>query len=236
MHAPMRNERVGLGILALNDRIGISSSAIMHGNFAYRIPAGEGILSLGLGGGLSVVRNRWGNLVAVQPDDDLLKGNSPRYILPDFSIGTYFYTRNLFLSFSIPMFLTHRFNPSSGSFDLVNDYSEYNYFLSGGYLIEAGSRWKFMPSLMVRYQPASVPQEDLNLYLIYRDRVWAGISYRSNRSVIGLLVYQVNNQLGVAYSYGLGLGERSGYMGGSHEIMIRYDFRYIIDVIDPRYF
>ena len=37
MHAPMRNEKVGLGLLAVSDQRGISSSGIMTGNFAYRI-------------------------------------------------------------------------------------------------------------------------------------------------------------------------------------------------------
>jgi len=42
--------------------------------------------------------------------------------------------------------------------------------------------------------------------------------------------------LAIAYSYDMGFGKVGGYMGSSHEIMIRYDFRYIIDVINPRFF
>ena len=34
----------------------------------------------------------------------------------------------------------------------------------------------------------------------------------------------------------MGLGDTGRTMGGAHEIMIRYDFRYVIDVMNPRYF
>ena len=95
---------------------------------------------------------------------------------------------------------------------------------------------KILPSVMVRLTPMSKPQADLNLHLILFDKIHTGLSYRSNKSIVGLLMYHVNNQLAVAYSYDMGFGKIGGYMGGSHEIMIRYDFRYIIDVINPRYF
>ncbi len=89
---------------------------------------------------------------------------------------------------------------------------------------------------MIRYSPAANVQVDLNSFFIYDDRIWFGVSYRSNQSMVGHLLYQVNNQLAVGYSYDLGFGKIGGYMGGSHEITLRYDFRYLIDVIDPRYF
>ena len=98
------------------------------------------------------------------------------------------------------------------------------------------SRWKFLPSSLIRYSPASKIQVDLNSFLIFDDHFWLGISYRSNKSIIGHLIYQVNNQLSLAYSYDMGFGKVGGYLGGSHEITLRYDFRYIIDVLDPRYF
>ena len=236
LHTPMRNEKVGLGFLAMSDRAGVASSNTLTGNFAYRIRAGDGIMSLGLGGGITIAKNRWNDLVAVHPDDALLPTSTEGYILPDFSIGIYYNTEKLFFGFSLPMFLTHEFDPASHRFDLVNNYSEYNYFFNGGTLLNLSARWKILPSIMIRFKPVSIPQADVNAYVIYHDRIWMGISYRSNKSLIGLFMYQVNNQLAVAYSYDMGLGNTGRYMGGSHEIMIRYDFRYIIDVINPRYF
>jgi type IX secretion system PorP/SprF family membrane protein len=236
LHTPLRNERVGLGILAMNDRAGISSTRVFMGNFAYRIHAGDGIMSMGLGGGISILRKRWDELIAVDPEDELVPVSTENYLLPDFSIGIYYNSDRFFFGFSVPMFLSHDFNQASGSYDLVNDLAEYNYYFNGGVLLNLSSRWKVMPSVMIRYKQSSIPQMDINAHVIYHDRIWLGISYRSNNSLIGMITYQANNQLAVAYSYDMGLGSVGRYMGGSHEIMIRYDFRYIIDVINPRYF
>ena len=236
LHTPTRSEKVGLGFLAVNDQRGISSSGIFTGNFAYRIRAGEGIFSFGLAGGFTFIRNNWSNLVAVDQNDELIMRNSQGYFLPDFSIGTYYQSDRFFFGFSIPMFVSHQFNTSTDAFNVTNDYQEYNFFLNGGYLLRPSSTVKILPSFMVRFTPLSIPQADLNLHLILFDRIRTGLSYRSNKSMVGLLMYHVNNQLAVAYSYDMGLGRIGGYMGGSHEIMIQYDFRYIIDVINPRFF
>jgi len=236
MHAPLRNEKVGLGLLVMNDRTGISSSNVILGNFAYRIHMNDGILSFGLGSGISIFGNNWEDLVAVDHDDNLLSGNSSRYVQINFSLGAYYSTDRLFLGLSMPMFLSQNFSSTSGTFELVNDYKKYNYFINGGYLFTISPNWKLLPSAMIRYNPGSKMQIDLNSFIIYHDKVWLGVSYRSSKSMVGHIICQVNTQLSVGYSYDAGFGNTGGYMGGSHEITFRYDFRYIIDVISPRYF
>ena len=236
MHAPLRNEKVGLGLLAMNDRRGISGHSVIMGNFAYRIMMNDGILSFGLGSGLSIFKNNWEELVAIDQEDDLLSGNSSPYLQLNFSLGVYYSNERLFLGLSLPMFLSHNFNAVSGNFEMVNDYQEYNYFMHGGYLFTLSPNWKLLPSSMIRYHPSSTIQVDLNSFVIFHDKFWLGISYRSNKSIVGHILYQVNNQFAAGYSYEMGFGKIGGYMGGSHEITLRYDFRYIIDVIGPRYF
>jgi type IX secretion system PorP/SprF family membrane protein len=236
MHAPLRNEKVGLGLLAMNDRRGISASNVILGNFAYRILMNDGVLSFGLGSGISILKNNWEELVAVDQDDDLINGNSSRYLQVNFSLGAFYSNDRLFLGLSLPLFLSQNFSSASGNFEMTNDYQKYNYLINGGYLFTLSPNWKLLPSAMIRYNPSSTMQVDLNSFIIFHDKIWLGISYRSNKSMVGHLIYQVNNQLAAGYSYDMGFGKIGGYLGGSHEITIRYDFRYIIDVIGPRYF
>jgi type IX secretion system PorP/SprF family membrane protein len=236
LHAAMRGDRVGLGLVAVSDHHGISSSSIVNGNFAYRLQTRKGILSLGIAGGFSFLKNDWNSLVAVDPDDGVIRPYTQGYFLPDFSVGSYYHTENLFLGISMPLFLSHTFDASSDLFRVVNDYSNYNIFLQGGYVFRINNNLKLLPSTLIRLNPASARQADLNLHMILYDRIQAGISYRSNKSLVGLIMYHVNNQFTVAYSYDLGVGQTGRFMGSSHEIMVRYDFRYIVDVINPRYF
>jgi hypothetical protein len=74
---------------------------------------------------------------------------------------------------------------------------------------------------------------DLNAYFNLYDRFWAGASYRNKRSVGVLFQFAINNQLRVAYTYDFDTGYLGHYSNGSHEIMLRYEFRYKIDAISP---
>jgi hypothetical protein len=63
--------------------------------------------------------------------------------------------------------------------------------------------------------------------------VWAGVSYRNNRSFGALIQFAINNQLRIAYTYDFDLGDLGSYSNGSHEIMLRYEFRYKVEAISP---
>jgi type IX secretion system PorP/SprF family membrane protein len=41
IHAPMRNERVGLGFSFINDKIGFQNFSYLYADFSYTIPMGE---------------------------------------------------------------------------------------------------------------------------------------------------------------------------------------------------
>ena len=236
IHSPIRNEKIGLGFLLINDKIGVTNETILVGNYAYRIDFVRGKLAFGLGAGITLINNTLADLIAVDRDDELLMHNSPTYVLPDFSIGTYYNTNKYFIGFSIPLFLTHRFNPTTNKFKLHNNFSEYNYLINGGYLFEVKPDVKVLPSLLLRYNPGNSPQVDINSQVIFKDKLWIGASYRSKNTMIGMFQYQINNQFRVAYSYDFELGKLGRYNNGSHEIMLRYEFGYTIDVFSPRYF
>ena len=236
LHTPLRNDNVALGALLYHDQAGVSTSTGILGNFAYRIPLSKGKLSFGLGGGITIMKNAWNKLVAFDPDDALITNENQTYALPNFSVGAWYSTPKLFAGLSIPMFLSHDFNEGIYRYAIINDFSAYNYFMTGGYLFDLGANWKILPSALIRYNPGDNLQVDINSYIIYREKIWAGLSFRSNKSMVGLLMYHVTRQMALAYAYDFGLGSTGNYMSGSHEIMIRYNFRYLIDVISPRLF
>ncbi len=77
---------------------------------------------------------------------------------------------------------------------------------------------------------------DINAYFGLFDRLWIGTSYRSNKSAAGLFQYALNNQLKIAYSYYFDFNKLGSYSNGSHEIMLRYEFRYKINIVNPLIF
>lgn len=236
VHTPLKNERIGLGLLLLNDKIGINKETSFIGNYAYRIDLGYGKLAFGLGFGMTFFSAAWNDLAAHDPDDILLTNNSSFGVIPDFSIGIYYTTKKYFMGLSLPLFLSHEYDPKSNKYTITNYYKEYNYFYNAGYIFDINQDIKFFPSLLVKYHKGNTTQIDFNSQIILKDKVWFGATYRSKNVLIGMFQYQVNNQLRIAYSYDFSIGKKGQYMNNSHEIMLNYIFKYIAKVAGPRQF
>jgi type IX secretion system PorP/SprF family membrane protein len=236
VHAPLNNDRIGLGLLIEKNSIGIFKETNFIGNYAYRIELGEGKLSFGLGFGVTVHNIAWNELIASDANDIQLINNPSTAVLPAFSLGTYYYTKKYFIGFSIPLFLTRELNQSSGTYKISNDFSKYNYFLSGGYEFNISPLVKLLPSLLIKYQQNTPVQIDYNALVSLKERIWFGIGYRSKNMLAGILQCQLNYQIRLGYSYDIELGSLGKYVNGSHEIGLNYIFRYSRKVMGPRQF
>jgi type IX secretion system PorP/SprF family membrane protein len=105
-----------------------------------------------------------------------------------------------------------------------------------GYMFSVAPKVKILPSTLISYTPDQKILYDLNGYVNFLDRFWAGASYRNGRSIAGLFQFQVNDQFRIAYTYNFDIGGIKTYSSGSHEIMLRYEFKYKVDVVNPLVF
>jgi type IX secretion system PorP/SprF family membrane protein len=236
VHAPVFNDRIGLGLLIENNTVGIFKETNFLGNYSYRMELRDGKLSFGLAFGATVYNNAWNELEAADPNDYQLMNNPTSAVLPAFSLGTYYHTKKYFIGFSLPLFLSHTLNQSTGKYELENNFSGYNYFLTGGYEFSISPMIKFTPSLLVKYHPQNAVQIDYNTLFGLKDKIWVGLSYRSKDILVAMVQCQLNYQFRISYSYDFNMGSMGKYMGGSHEIVFNYVFRYNRKVIGPREF
>jgi type IX secretion system PorP/SprF family membrane protein len=234
--APVLDNKVGLGLIILNDKIGVTKETQFITNYAYKLNLGKGDLSFGLGAGLIATNTKWSDLVALDPGDESYLVDSRRFIVPGFSFGTSYTYNNYFAGFSIPKFLSYNFDYNKNKYTLMVDPKQYSYMFSTGYLFSLTPKVNILPSTLVIISPSEKILYDLNVHVNFLDRFWAGASYRSGRSVAGLFQFQVNDQLKVAYTYDFDFGKLRTYSNGSHEIMLRYEFRYEVDVVNPLIF
>lgn len=107
---------------------------------------------------------------------------------------------------------------------------------TAGTLLRANPHIKLKPSLLLRKADGTPLQADLNLNLIWRERLWAGVSWRSSNEACLLLEVLPTPQLRIGYAYDLALGNMAGYHQGSHEVMLQYEFGFQVKARDPRYF
>lgn len=156
--------------------------------------------------------------------------------LPDFSLGMYYYNNKYFFGFSIPMMLSHELEQNSGKYRIKNDFSEYNFFIEGGYYIDLAPDIQLLPSLLAKYHPGHDPQMDINTQIILKERLWMGVGYRNENTLLGMLQCQLNRQLMIAYSYSFDTGSTGKYSSGSHEVVLNYIFNYSRKVISPGQF
>lgn len=236
MDAPFIDGKVGLGLMIVNDKIGVTKETQFLSSYAYKIDVGDGMLSFGIGAGVITTNTAWSKLVVIDPGDDFYLIDSRVFVVPNFSFGVYYTFRNYFAGFSIPKFLSYKFNFDKNKYGLVNDPSLYTYMLNTGYLFKISEKIKLMPSTLISYSAGGKLLFDINAYTSFFDRFWLGFSYRDKRSVAALFQFNVNNQLKVAYSYDFDIGKLGRYSNGSHEIMLRYEFKFKVDVINPLIF
>ena len=234
--APILDGKVGLGLNLMIDKIGVTRENYFITNYSYKIDLDGASLSFGLGAGFITTNTAWSDLVVLDPGDELYLVDSKRFMVPSFSFGTYYSKKNYFLGFSIPKFLGYKFNYDKNKYSVTIDPGQYNFLLYTGYVFNVSPKVDFIPSTLLNLTPGRKLLFDLNANLNFSDRLWVGAAYRNGRSFGALLQVQVNNQFKIAYTYDFDTGNLGGYSNGSHEIMLRYEFRYKVNVVNPLIF
>jgi type IX secretion system PorP/SprF family membrane protein len=231
--APFLDNKLGLGLVITNDKIGVTKETHFLTNYSYKIDMGKGNLSFGLGAGLITTNTAWSDLVVLDQGDENFLANSRVFVVPDFSFGVYYASETFFSGLSVPKLLGYKFNFDKNKYTLTFNPSQYNYLLNTGYIYELSPKIKLFPSTLIIFSPGEKLLIDINAYVGMNERLWLGASYRNNRSLGALAQFAVNNQLKLAYTYDFDFGSLGRYSNGSHEIMVRYEFHYKVDAVSP---
>jgi len=234
--APLLDSKIGVGFAITNDKLGVTKETQFRSTYAYKIDMGKGNLSMGLGAGLITTNTAWSDLVAIDPGDEYFLTDSRVFVVPDFSFGLYFTYKSYFAGLSVPKLMGYKFNFDKNKYILLFDPGQYYYLFNTGYLFTLSKKIKFFPSALLSFSPGQKLLYDINAHFNYLDRFWAGASYRNKRSLAALFQFAVNNQFRVAYTYDFDFGKLGRYSNGSHEVMLRYEFRYKVDVVNPLIF
>ena len=89
---------------------------------------------------------------------------------------------------------------------------------------------------MSRYLPNSVYQIDINTIIDYNNMIAFGLSYRTQDAIAGMVQLHINDQIIFGYSFDQTISNLQQYNNGSHEVFLRYDFKYKVKAFDPRFF
>jgi type IX secretion system PorP/SprF family membrane protein len=235
-HAPLHNDRMGLGLFIEKSSLGIFKETNIMANYAYNMELSKGRLSFGLGIGATICNIAWNELVSSVGGDLLLMNEPVNTVLPNVSIGTYYFTRKYFIGFSLPFLLSHEINDISGEYHTAYDLNNNIFHLTGGYNFVLNPQLRLSPSMLFKYRPAGEVQIDCNFLLSLKERLSVGLGYRNHNTMIAMIDVMLNPQIRMAYAYDFDLSPLSKYKGGSHEIGINYIFCYQRNIASPRQF
>ena len=208
----------GIGGLVIYDKTGPTSRTSVYGSYSYNTQLSKKVkLSFGAALGFQQFRLDGSKLTLSDQSSGTL-GTSVDWV-PDLNLGYWLYHDRFYFGSSINQVFQNKLKFSgiseSGSNKLNN-----HYFITGGYNIGHHSDLHIIPSIVIKYVSPAPMTFDLNVKFRYKEMVWAGLSYRREDAVVGLVGVTINKLLDVGYSYDYGTSALSSLYAGSHEFML----------------
>lgn len=223
----------GAGGYIYKDITGPTSRTGVLASYAYHVPLNRDIyLSSGVFAGVQQYSFHADKIQLADGSnerDPVTSGGNETAFMPDLSVGTYLHSDEFFVGISLFQVLGNKI------FEFENSQTpsrlSRHLFVSGGYNFEINRNLTLAPSVLLKYVSPAPLQADLNMKGIYdfrnrrigqSDKVWAGLSYRTEDAVVGLLGAQFMNQYELSYSYDITVSPMRHHSSGSHEIMLGF--------------
>ena len=220
---PMNNDKIGIGIQLLDDRLGVERTTGAQLNYAYRAPvSNNGILAMGIRVGLLNYRANYSQLFTIRPNDPAYYQNVNGF-LPAAGAGIYYMTDKFYVGASVPSLLQTKLN-SDQQAEVKSKVSNLHFFATMGTVLKISDDLNLKPSVLMKSVSGAPIQFDFNSNLWLQDRIAIGFSYRTGDAIMGMLEYQLNEKLRFGYSYDYTISKLNPYNLGTHEAMIRYEF------------
>ena len=234
IHAPLRNDKVGVGLSVINDELGFENFQYVYGDFSYTIRTGlNSELAFGLKAGVTAY-NLDGDYQASQSNDPLIFGFEDRLDF-NFGAGVYWHSERWYLGLSAPRILTNEFT-GQGTFEALERVS---YYFTGGYVFDLSENTKLKPSALLKATNGAPLSFDISANFLFYDKFWIGGGYRINEqaaAIGGIADFQISKQLRIGYAYEYPISDLRPYTSGTHEVLLMFEIFKSRRIKSPRYF
>ncbi len=241
INGPLFDNKVGVGVSVLNERIGVTDRTMVYGSYAYRIRTDKkGQLAFGLMGGAHVQSNNLTKVGTTESGDSQFASDIKSAITPNFGFGIYYYTKKFYFGVSVPRMVDDNLALLNNG-DIVKNLtvkpSKFHYYVVAGRIFRITPDFMLKPQLMMKAVANAPVEFDLNLSALIKETFWLGFSYRTGSDASAIIGIQATPQFLIGYSYDYSLTDLQKYNQGSHEIMLSYLFGYKgKKIVSPRYF
>jgi type IX secretion system PorP/SprF family membrane protein len=213
-HTSLFDNRMGLGLIVLQDKIGINKNTEVHGTYAYRLDLDEKYLSFGLQAGMLHYRGNNDELNPFDPTDPVFLTDQ-NITKPSFGAGVILNSERYFIGLSVPRMLKATTNINNVETELYQQHL----YLSGAYVIFLNERIRLKPSVLLKKVKGAPYSADLNFAINLDEKYTAGVFTR-NLNTYGLLAQmKVGAMYRFGYTFEVPTNQSVGARFTSHELM-----------------
>ncbi|WP_430971700.1 PorP/SprF family type IX secretion system membrane protein [Sunxiuqinia rutila] len=230
VYIPFRFKRLGLNATLMRENIGLRKINSLDLSLSSNVKVSpKGFLAFGYGIGIKSTSYRTEDIITSYDDEYLLDHEiwgTDRFTT---KLGAFYMNDFMFAGLSANMLVDKTWNE-----ELVI-YPSWDLILGAMYQINRDVL--FRPDLVVKYYRGATQQVnegevsngyaapvfDLAVNFLFKDRIWAGLSYRLNMALTTSLSLKVNKNLMVGYTYEYGVGKGVNQFS-SHGLSLSYSF------------
>lgn len=238
IHGPTAKGGSGWGASLLHDRIGITDHTSLTGAYSYRIDFGKFRLALGIDGQLALHRFDWANAHPLESQDPTMAYYPRPMLLPNVGTGVFLDHRKWFVGLSVPRMLETELGKAPASTP-ANHLSQLrrHYYLSSGLAIPVSETIVLKPQVLVKFVAHAPVQVDLNMGVVWRDKLWVGSTFRTHDSMDLFFQYTFKERFRFGYAFDYAFTALNRYANGTHELMLGFDLgKNSNGFFHPRYF
>jgi len=219
----MLGNRLGIGVLALQDNFGALQTTKGQLGFSYNIKSATNQLGIGLSA--EYIKHGLNNYNAgssLNEPDAVINARREGIEYIDASFGVHgVYNGQFTYGIALPSLISSRIDNTT-----VNDEREIGFMLNFGYKVTSATTGISMsPSILLKKLNNVPTHVDLNLKLGFlEEKLTGGVTYRVGADkMLGFLLGMNIDRIGFYYSYNVSNQQFQDYNNGSHEITARVD-------------
>jgi type IX secretion system PorP/SprF family membrane protein len=225
------NQKQGLGLVVLKESIGLFSTQLIQLQYAWKKKVKNGILSLGLQGGILQENFDADGIYIPTSDyhsssDVSIPTGTLEGTIPDFSGGIWYQKKQYYAGLSASHLLESTIklknSEDADDEDSYNTVASRTFYLTNGYNIALfNPLYTVQPSLLLKTD-LTTWQLDLSGKVLYKERYWGGLGWRLQDAIVVMAGIKLPQGLSIGYSYDISTSAVARFAGGSHELLMGY--------------
>jgi type IX secretion system PorP/SprF family membrane protein len=209
------DNKVGAGLLVMNDQTGATENLEVNASFAYKIHLNESVFSFGMQASIQNYRTDISKLNVFNPDDNAFTGGEKGTRL-NIGTGLILSSEKYFIGLSVPRLLPTTFTNGGQEFTLYDQHA----YLMAGYVHYLNEHVRIRPSVLVKGVTGAPVSVDLGLG-INIDNLHTASLFTRNFNTYGFLVQTLlKEKYRFGYAFELPTNKSVGAQFISHDITL----------------